>query len=127
MKQILITEHLIGTKVCVVEDGELVEFWAEKRNAHKLVGNIYKGKVVNVLQGMQAAFVDIGLERNAFLYAGDTLVDTSELSKEMANEDKLRLKAGDSVLVQVVKDEFGTKGARITMNISLPGRVVVGR
>lgn len=125
MKQILISEHLIGTKVCVVENGELVEFWAEKKNSNKLVGNIYKGKVVNVLQGMQAAFVDIGLERNAFLFAGDTLVDTSELSADMLGDKKLKLKAGDSVLCQVVKDEFGTKGARITMNISLPGRVLV--
>ncbi len=117
MKQILINEHLIGTKVCVVENGELVEFWVERRNQNKLVGNIYKGKVVNVLKGMQAAFVDIGLERNAFLFSGDTLVDASELADGMVEERKLKLKAGDSVLCQVVKDEFGTKGARITMNI----------
>ena len=125
MKHILINDHLIGTKVCVVENGELVEFWVERRNQNKLVGNIYKGKVVNVLKGMQAAFVDIGLERNAFLFSGDTLVDASELADGMVEERKLKLKAGDSVLCQVVKDEFGTKGARITMNISLPGRVVV--
>ena len=67
---------------------------------------------------MQAAFVDIGLERNAFLFSGDTLVDASELADGMVEERKLKLKAGDSVLCQVVKDEFGTKGARITMNIS---------
>ncbi len=93
MKQILINEHLIGTKVCVVENGELVEFWVERRNQNKLVGNIYKGKVVNVLKGMQAAFVDIGLERNAFLFSGDTLVDASELADGMVEERKLKLKA----------------------------------
>lgn len=73
MKRILIDVHPSSTKVCIVKDGLLEEFWVERKNINKLVGNIYKGKVMNVLPGMQAAFVNIGLERNAFLYAGDIL------------------------------------------------------
>lgn len=123
MKEILIHVHPSNTKVCIVEDGQLVEFWVERKNLSRLVGNIYKGKVANVLQGMQAAFVNIGLEKNAFLYAGDTLEYSEELRG--VTDTKLHLKAGDCVLCQVVKDEFGTKGARITMNVSLPGRGLV--
>ncbi|MDE7215909.1 MAG: ribonuclease E/G, partial [Clostridia bacterium] len=73
MKDILINVNPSDTQVCIVENGELVEFWVERKNLTRLVGNIYKGKVQNVLNGMQAAFVNIGLEKNAFLFAGDTL------------------------------------------------------
>ena len=69
MRRILIDVHPNSTKVCIVNDGLLEEFWVERKNLNKLVGNIYKGRVENVLPGMQAAFVNIGLERNAFLYA----------------------------------------------------------
>ena len=123
MKRILIDVHPSSTKVCIVKDGLLEEFWVERKNINKLVGNIYKGKVMNVLPGMQAAFVNIGLERNAFLYAGDIVIDGEKL--EGAEQLKINLKAGDSVLCQVEKDQFGTKGARITTNITLPGRVLV--
>lgn len=123
MKEILIRVHPSNTKVCIVEDGQLVEFWVERKNLSRLVGNIYKGKVSNVLQGMQAAFVNIGLERNAFLYAGDTLAYQEELKDVTAT--KLNLRAGDQIMCQVVKDQFGSKGARITMNVSLPGRGLV--
>ncbi|MEG1535386.1 MAG: Rne/Rng family ribonuclease [Clostridia bacterium] len=123
MKEIIIDVQPSDTKVCIVEDGQLVEFWVERKNLTRLVGNIYKGKVMNVLQGMQAAFVNIGLERNGFLYAGDTL----EFHEELANltEKKLNLKEGDEVLCQVIKDQFGSKGARLTMNLSIPGRLLV--
>ena len=73
MKDILISVNPSDTQVSIVSDGELVEFWVERKNMTRLVGNIYKGKVQNVLNVMQVAFVNIGLERNAFLYAGDTL------------------------------------------------------
>ena len=121
MRRILIDVHPNSTKVCIVNDGLLEEFWVERKNLNKLVGNIYKGRVENVLPGMQAAFVNIGLERNAFLYAGDVVVDGEKVSTDGA----LNLRAGESVLCQVEKDEFGTKGARITMNVTIPGRVLV--
>lgn len=123
MKDILITVNPSDTQVCIVSDGELVEFWVERKNLTRLVGNIYKGKVQNVLNGMQAAFVNIGLERNAFLYAGDTL-EYGEILKDVTDK-KLNLKAGDTIMCQVTKEQFGSKGARITMNITLPGRSVV--
>lgn len=123
MKEILINVQNTNTKVCIVEDGQLVEFWVERKNIAGLVGNIYKGKVTNVLQGMQAAFVNIGLEKNAFLYAGDTLAYKEELKD--VTESRLNLKAGDKIIVQVVKDQFGSKGARVSMNVTLPGRLVV--
>lgn len=123
MKEILINVQNTNTKVCIVEDGQLVEFWVERKNIAGLVGNIYKGKVTNVLQGMQAAFVNIGLEKNAFLYAGDTLAYKEELKD--VTDNRLNLKAGDKIIVQVVKDQFGSKGARVSMNVTLPGRLVV--
>ena len=123
MKDIMINVNPSDTQVCIVENGELVEFWVERKNLTRLVGNIYKGKVQNVLNGMQAAFVNIGLEKNAFLYAGDTL-EYGEILKDVTDK-KLNLKAGDNILCQVTKEQFGSKGARITMNITLPGRGVV--
>lgn len=123
MKDILISVNPCDTQVCIVSDGELVEFWVERKNMTRLVGNIYKGKVQNVLNGMQAAFVNIGLERNAFLYAGDTL-EYGEILKDVTDK-KLNLKSGDVIMCQVTKEQFGNKGARITMNVTLPGRSVV--
>ena len=126
MNNILIDTSNIGTRVCSVENGILEEFSIERNNEEKQVGNIYKGKVVNVLQGMQAAFVDIGLEKNGFLYGGDMCVDGKLVSHNGTNAPlDLPLKTGDIILCQVLKDEFGNKGPRITMNISLPGRVLV--
>lgn len=128
MKNILIDVHYSGTRVCIVNDGRLEEFWMELKNTEKRVGNIYKGKVINVLQGMQAAFVDIGIGKNAFLYAGDICIDGKLVSHNGTNApEKIPLKPGDVILCQILKDEFGTKGARVTMNITLPGRVLVGQ
>lgn len=123
MKEILINVHPSNTKVCIVDQGKLEEFWVERKSLTKLVGNIYKGKVSNVLPGMHAAFVNIGLDRNAFLYAGDTLEFQEMLPS--VEQKPLNLKAGDQIVCQVIKDQFGQKGARISMNISLPGRVLV--
>ena len=117
-----------SNNVCVAmtENGELAEFYIESSSQRKLVGNIYKGVVVNVLAGMQAAFVDIGLEKNAFMYVGDMVFDRAELQNhEIEIPEKLTISEGDEIMVQVVKDEVGTKGARISCNISLPGRSVV--
>lgn len=126
MKEILIEEHKSGIKVCVVNNGLLEEFWNEREDNSDIVGNIYKGVVVNVLQGMQACFVDIGLKKNGFLYGGDVYYNGEMASFNGTNAPEiLPLKEGDVIMVQVLKDEIGDKGARVTMNISLPGRVLV--
>ncbi len=112
-----------GTKVAVVEDGRLVEIYFERYQ--KLVGNIFKGRVANVLPGMQAAFVDIGIERNAFLYAGDVISPAGgeRFGKDQAIEHVL--KPGQEVVVQVTKEPLEGKGARVTTQITLPGRYAV--
>lgn len=126
MKKILIDAGVDSTRVCAINDGKLEEFCIEKQGEEKLVGTIYKGKVVNVLKGMQAAFVDIGLERNGFLYGGDIYADGKLVSHNGTNApSELPLKVGDIIMCQVLKEQFGNKGPRVTMNISLPGRVLV--
>lgn len=126
MKEILIDIHQGGDKLCVLKDGALDEFWLERRDAQKHVGNIYKGKVMNVLPGMQACFVDIGLEKNAFLYAGDVCVNGKMLSHNgSVTPDKFPLRAGDVIMCQALKDEFGAKGCRVSMNISVPSHNLV--
>lgn len=122
-KEILIQADEEGTRVAVVEDGRLVEIYFEKYQ--KLVGNIFKGRVANVLPGMQAAFVDIGIERNAFLYAGDVISPARDgkYIKEQAIEHVL--KPGQEIVVQVTKEPLEGKGARVTTQITLPGRYAV--
>ncbi len=122
-KEILIQTDDEGTRVAVVEDGRLVEIYFEQYQ--KLVGNIFKGRVANVLPGMQAAFVDIGIEKNAFLYAGDVLDPKGgERGGKEPVIDQV-LKAGQEILVQVTKEPLEDKGARVTTQITLPGRYVV--
>jgi ribonuclease G len=119
--------------VAVVEDGDLAEFYIERKGHEKLVGNIYKGRAANVLPGMEAAFVDIGLEKNGFLYAGDILVDKPDFGLDpKALEQELKslsirklVKVGQEILVQVIKEPGGSKGPRITSHITLPGRLAV--
>lgn len=125
-KKLFIDVQNNKTKVALTEKGCLVEFHVEKTDTENIVGNIYKGKVVNILKGMQAAFVDIGLEKNAFLYVGDMLVDKSELiGEQVALPSQLSVRQGDVIMVQVVKDRMGTKGARVSHSVSLPGRLIV--
>lgn len=125
---ILIDANIESIKVAVTEDSRLAEFHVAGGASRRLVGNIYKGKVVNVLPGMQAAFVNYGAGRNGYLSADDILVDKTELAGA-AGEFLLpalsSVREGDSVMVQVVKDESGTKGARLSQNVSLPGRFAV--
>ncbi|MBU5161365.1 Rne/Rng family ribonuclease [Cutibacterium acnes] len=112
------------SQLAVLEDGVLVEHYVDRASATSAIGNIYLGKVQNVLPSMEAAFIDIGRGRNAVLYAGE--VDWAKYGKE--GEDKRIehvLKSGDQVLVQVTKDPVGAKGARLTSHISVPGRFVV--
>lgn len=123
--QILIDIEKTMSSVSLIEDGRLNEYYVEYKENNLITGNIYKGKVVNVLQGLQTAFVDIGLTKNAFLYVGETLDDKGNLRKSGVIPKELNIKEGDFVMVQVTKEETETKGARLTMNISLPGRYVV--
>src|SRR5215831_10751026 len=112
------------TQIAVLEDKVLVEHYVDRSSHQSLVGNVYLGKVQNVLPSMEAAFVDIGKGRNAVLYAGEVNFDASGLEGE-AKRIELALKSGQSVLVQVTKDPVGHKGARLTSQISLPGRYLV--
>lgn len=123
--QILIDVEENMSNVSLIEDGRLNEFYIEYKQSNRLTGNIYKGKVVNVLQGLQTAFVNIGLTRNGFLYVGETLDDRPDLKKSGIIPEQLNIKEGDYCMVQVTKEEIGLKGARLSLNISIPGRYVV--
>ncbi len=110
----------------MLEKGKLVEIDIERPLQYRVVGNLYKGIVANVLPGMQAAFIDIGLEKNAFLYVDDVSTDDSEegVPLNRVSIEKL-LKAGEEIMVQVIKEPFGSKGARVTGEITIPGRYLV--
>ncbi len=112
------------TQIAVLEDGILVEHYVTRQSASTMVGNVYLGKVQNVLPSMEAAFVDIGRGRNAVLYAGEVNWDTTGLEGRSRSIEQA-LKSGDSVLVQVTKDPVGHKGARLTSHVALSGRHLV--
>ena len=122
-RSILIDVEPQMSSVSLLEDGRLIEFHIEYKESNRLTGNIYKGRVDNVLQGLESAFVNIGLSRNGFLNVGETLDDRPDLAR--LAPVALKQKAGDYVMVQVTKEETGQKGARLTSGISLPGRCVV--
>ena len=158
-KRIVVNAGLTETRVAVQESNQLVELYPERHRQRSIVGSVYKGVVTNVLPGMQAAFVDIGLAKDAFLYAGDYTadlgvatrladddvplvvagdeangeaaedVDESEIDEQPKREPTVpiedMLRKGQDVLVQVAKESLGTKGARVTSFISLPGRYLV--
>ncbi|MEO7423016.1 MAG: Rne/Rng family ribonuclease, partial [Ornithinibacter sp.] len=113
------------TQIGVLEDGVLVEHYVSRETTASMAGNVYLGRVQNVLPSMEAAFVDIGKGRNAVLYAGEVNWDAAGLEGGQARRIEHALKSGDPVLVQVTKDPIGHKGARLTSQISLPGRYVV--
>lgn len=120
MKEILITSKDNQIRAAVLEDGRLVEILDDPQRESRLSGNIYRGIVKNVVAGIQAAFIDIGLDKNAFLYAGDVFgPDVPALTIENL------LKEGQEVIVQVTREPVGSKGARVTTNLALPGRFVV--
>ncbi|TLM80496.1 MAG: Rne/Rng family ribonuclease [Actinobacteria bacterium] len=123
VKEMLVSHDPSETRVAVLEDGELVELYVE-RPKRSVVGNVYLGRVRDVLPGMQAAFVDVGLEKNAFLYV-DEVVAPEGLEDLPRRDIQSLLKPGQQVVVQVVKDPMGTKGARVTTDVSLPGRFLV--
>ena len=112
------------TQIGVLEDGVLVEHYVARSQEASLIGNVYLGRVQNVLPSMEAAFVDIGRGRNAVLYSGEVDWDSVETGNQ-PRRIELALKGGDTVLVQVTKDPVGHKGARLTSQVSLPGRYLV--
>ena len=130
-KEILADVDRDQIRIGVLEDRQLVEYYVERTHDERVIGNIYKGKVANVLPGIQAAFVDIGLEKNAFLYIGDLYnfkhnsEDEDVFNAVTKTSIKDVLHVGQEVLVQVVKESMGSKGARVSMNITLPGRYLV--
>lgn len=111
-------------QIGVLEDGILVEHYVAKASEASLIGNVYLGKVQNVLPSMEAAFVDIGRGRNAVLYSGEVDWELAETGNQ-PRRIEMALKSGDTVLVQVTKDPVGQKGARLTSQVSLPGRYLV--
>lgn len=144
MREIVVNATNYETRVAILEDERLVEIYIERTTSKSIVGNIYKGKVTRVLPGMEAAFVDIGLEKDAFLYVNDVYEDFSEYQKllgldEVGDVDTYTevkttpvafgiadlLREGRHVLVRVTKESIGTKGPRITTHITLPGRYLV--
>lgn len=113
------------TRVATIENGMLQEVIIERSNRRGLVGNIYKGKVCRVLPGMQAAFLDIGLDRTAFLHLSDIVTAEEKKSEDQEITISDVLRDGQDILVQVVKDPMGTKGARLTTHITIPARYLV--
>jgi ribonuclease G len=141
--EILINATHEEIRVGLLDGGQVVEFYVERKRDASLVGNVYKGKVVKILPGMQSAFIDIGLERAAFLYVADIRADIEEYAPFLDEEEKgdalefisrrgrpefsieELIQPGQEILVHVSKDPIGTKGARVTSYITLPGRYLV--
>ena len=127
-EEILINVTPQETRIAVAENGVLQEIYVERSRRRGLVGNIYKGRISRVLPGMQAAFVDIGLERTAFLHASDIVnqpVEWASMEERRVGIITDLVKEGQEVTVQVIKDPLGTKGARLTTHITLPSRYLV--
>src|SRR5665811_1462592 len=136
-KTILVSADRGETRVAVLESKtkggkrKVAELYIERRGRRSIAGNIYKGKVDNVLPGMEAAFVDIGLERNGFLHVDEILMPDGTQAPRRGQGSGPRissmLKPGQEILVQVVKDPLKSKGARLSMNVSIAGRYLVYR
>ncbi|HEY6843739.1 MAG TPA: Rne/Rng family ribonuclease [Thermoanaerobaculia bacterium] len=136
-REIVINATKHESRIAVIDEGQVVELWVERNRHRTIVGNIYKGRVTKVLPGMQSAFVELGLERDAFLYVSDVLEEIeafeTETSEDLALDEAPRpeasisdlLREGQEVVVQVSKDTIAGKGARITSHITLPGRFLV--
>jgi ribonuclease G len=138
-REIVINATRHESRIAVLDEGQVVELWVERTRYRTVVGNIYQGRVTKVLPGMQSAFVDLGLERDAFLYVSDVIEEIEEYESETPDELELPrdesqrpetsisdlLREGQEILVQVTKDTIAGKGARITTHITLPGRFLV--
>ena len=123
MRQIIIDKGIFHTRVAVIENGQVVDFQMERAGSSSNVGKIYKGRVADVLPGMDAAFVDIGLEKNAYLSKMDMVREGRRGQKQDRLSDLI--KSGEEILVEVVKDASGTKGAKVTMRLGLTGKYMV--
>lgn len=123
-RRMVVRERDGRTQIAVLEDGVLVEHYVARRTQHSMVGNVYLGRVQNVLPSMEAAFVDIGRGRNAVLYAGEVNWDAAGLEGQPRRIEQA-LSSGDAVMVQVTKDPIGHKGSRLTSQITLAGRYLV--
>ncbi|MFG1497218.1 ribonuclease G [Saccharospirillum sp. HFRX-1] len=121
--EVLVNVTPMETRVAVVENGAVQEVMIEREQTRGIVGNIYRGKVVRVLPGMQAAFVDINLERAAFIHASD--IDGTRGDGDSQKSIQSLVREGESITVQVIKDPIGTKGARLTTQLSVPSRYLV--
>ena len=139
-REIVINAAKHESRIAVLDEGQVVELWVERTRHRTIVGNIYKGRVTKVLPGMQSAFVDLGLERDAFLYVSDVVEDLEEFDNADSTDDLTLddvpqqraeasiadlLREGQEIVVQVSKDTIAGKGARITSHITLPGRFLV--
>jgi ribonuclease G len=139
-REIVINATKHESRIAVLDEGQVVELWVERTRQRTIVGNIYKGRVTKVLPGMQSAFVDLGLERDAFLYVSDVIDDIEDFDTNGEDEVALDevaqpprpeasisdlLREGQEIVVQVSKDTIAGKGARITSHITLPGRFLV--
>lgn len=128
MKEIVINVNELEVKVGFLEDGRLTEYFIQKDDYSRINGNIYKGKVENILPGMESAFVNIGLQKNSFLYVNDLREFEEKFLDGIKNSDKPIediLKVGDNVVVQILKEPRGTKGARVTTHYTIPGKYLV--
>jgi hypothetical protein len=123
-RELLISVDIAEQRVAVLEDEKVAEVYLERDESRSIAGNIYKGTVDNVLPGMEAAFVEIGLEKNGFLYVDEIVAPELEGRRHGRRIQDL-LRRGEELLVQAVKDPMKSKGARLTTEISLPGRFVV--
>src|SRR5206468_447999 len=124
-RELLVSVDVGEQRVAVLEDDRVAEVYLERPERRSIAGNIYKGVVDNVLPGMEAAFVEIGLEKNGFLYVDEIVAPELEGKARQGKRIQDLISRGQEILVQAVKDPMKTKGARLTTEISLPGRFVV--
>src|SRR6478672_8580486 len=138
-KEMIISSNGHETMVAILEDDLVAEIFVERERQRGVVGNVYKGRVSKVLPGMQSSFINIGLERDGFLYVAEVINTLEEFDRLEAGEDEEKeskeapkqqkieelLREGQEILVQVVKEPLGTKGARLTSHVTMPGRFLV--
>ncbi|MDD2494417.1 MAG: ribonuclease E/G, partial [Tissierellia bacterium] len=128
MRQLLINNTIFFYEVAILKDGKLEEFIFEEKEKESFLGNIYKGKVENILPGIEAAFINIGLEKNAYLFKDDILTEKFLKEKKLKKKDvdsiSKVLKKGEEILVQIVRDPMGEKNISVTTDISLTGKLI---
>ncbi len=129
MKQMLIGNSVLQDKVAILEDGELIEYFYKTKSENNCLGNVYKGKVVNVLPGIQAAFVDIGMSKNAYLFIDSLLskkyIYEKKIKRDCVNNIRDVIKKGDELLVQIVREPISGKNPSVTTDISISGKYTV--